>query len=118
MLDAVVAALAAHVWYLLRVFARMQVPRAGNVLVGGLCNFDSVVCCCIPACVFSDTGGSALDVEVGSKFADRPMLKALHLKFPGGAPAPPDPQYTSLHLHMADTMHDRRVMEDPNLHTA
>jgi hypothetical protein len=52
------------------------------------------------------------DVEM-SRFGDRPMLKALHVKFPGGPPAPQSPPHTPTQEEMAFYTHDRRLMEDP-----
>ncbi len=54
-------------------------------------------------------------MEVNSKFADRPMLRALHRKFPGGAPVEDEPPQTPTQAAMIEIMHNRRVMEDPEL---
>ena len=51
-----------------------------------------LVCCAVTG---SDGAGGQWDMEVASRFADRPMLKALHKKFPGGAPAPEEPPYVN-----------------------
>ncbi len=57
----------------------------------------------------TDGAGGDWDAEVSSKFADRPMLKALHRRFPGGAPPPPEKPTVPSHEAMLTMTHDRRV---------
>lgn len=48
-----------------------------------------------------------------SRFAERPILKSLHVKFPSGPPAPADAPGTPSHDDMRRLVHHRRVYEEP-----
>lgn len=62
-------------------------------------------------------GGDVLlwEREQSSKFAERPILKSLHVKFPSGPPAPTDKPATPSQTDLRTLMHDRRAYEDPTV---
>lgn len=52
--------------------------------------------------------------QVNSKFAERPILKSLHVKFPSGGPAPEAQPRQPSQMELKHLMHDRRAYEDPS----
>ena len=61
------------------------------------------------------SGAQGYDFEVSSQFADRPVLKAIHKRFPAGPPIEDDAPLPPTHEAMMQITYDRRVMEDPDL---